>query len=102
MRNKKMKKIISITLLFLAILLSFVGCGKKEIVTNTIVVNGKIISNDKINDAGLYKNIIELEDGELWEYESVNKIVQTDKEQFINKGNPNDIPDVVLIRIAPK
>lgn len=102
MRNKKNKKIISITLLFIAILLSFVGCGKKEVVTNTIVVNGKIISNDKIDNTELYKNVIELENGEIWEYESVNKIVQTDKEQFINKGNPNDIPDVVLIRIAPK
>ncbi|MEG2289625.1 MAG: hypothetical protein RSC24_06620 [Clostridium sp.] len=102
MSRKIIKNFIGFVFILTLLMGSLSGCGSKEVVSNTIIVNGEIISSEKIDNENRYKNIIKLDNGEIWEHESENRIVQTDKDQFINKGNPDDVPDVVLIKIPAK
>lgn len=98
-----LKKIIASILSVIivgTVALSFVGCkNKKEVRVKT--VNGEIVSSEKIKGSDNYKNVIKLEDGELWESTAVYPLKQTEKEQFISKGDPDELPNMILIRIAP-
>ena len=97
-----MKKSLKILIMCVMCVILLSGCGKDDRKGRTVYVNGTITSNEKIDGTDQYKNIVTLEDGEVWEWKSSKQLVQLDREQHINKGDPNDAPNVVVIVIPPK
>jgi len=92
-------KILSICLISIILLFGCTNKDKEHKIANTVYVNGTIICNQKIEGTDTYKNQVLLETGEIWEHISSRQLVKLDREQNINKGDPEDASNVVCIVI---